>query len=152
MGAGTSGLFPSTKGAKPHQMSLTPDPISARHRGPTYAVDGDGSTGMEGGGIGSVRGSFSIKDRTLLLTPPHILKKCLHWRIGAISEGDLVRWIQDKLNDGRYRMVPSRLRPVLVKYVSELKATRAAGKGYNTVAFFTIVTQLEEELEAMKQR
>lgn len=149
MGGGTSGLFPSTKGAKPHQMSLTPNPISARRRGPSYAVDGVNGTGMGTGGIGG--GGIAIKDRTLLLTPPDVLKKCLHWRIGAIGEKDLMCWIQSKLNNGRYHMIPPQLRPVLADYVSKLKATRPAGKGYDTIAFLAIITQLEKELEAMKQ-
>lgn len=151
MGGGTSGLFPSTKGAKPHQMSLTPDSISAHHHGPTYTVDGINGTGMGTVGIGGGGGGIAIKDRILLLTPPDVLKKCLHWRIGAISEKDLVRWIQSKLNDGRYHMVPPQLRPVLVNYVSKLKSTRPSGKGYDTVAFLALITQLEEELEAMRQ-
>lgn len=150
MGGGTSGLFPSTKGAKPHQMSMTPNPISVRRRGPTYYSDD--RTNVGAGGIGGGGGSIARKNRIRLLTPSHVLKKCLHWRIGAIGEGDLIRWIQGKLADSRYHMVPSQLRSTLIKYVSELKATRPAGKGYDIVAFLSVVTRLEEKLEAMKKQ
>lgn len=146
MGGGRTGLFAGTKGADSQQISLIPNPISVRHRGPNYDVEQGLGVGAGGNG-----GGIAIKDRTLLLTPPDVLKKCLHWRIGAISDGDLVRWIQGKLNDGRYRMVPPQLRPALVDYVSKLKSTRIAGKGYDTLAFLAFVTKLEEELEAMKQ-
>lgn len=142
MGGGTSGLYPATKGAKPYQMSLMPDPIHVRHRGPAYAIETGDGTGGRGG-------SVAIKDRTLLLTPPDVLKECLHWRSGAISAGQLVRWIQNKLHDERYHMEPPKLRIVLKSFLPKLKATRPAGKGYDIQAFLAIIEQLEAELETM---
>ena len=150
MGGGTSGLFPSTKGAKPHQMSLMPEPVSARHRRPTYAMDRGEGIGVGVGGIGEDGGHIAIRNRTLLLTPSDVLRKCLHWRIRAISEGDLVRWIQGKLNNSRYRMVPPQLRFTLIEYVTKLKATKSIGKGYNAAKFCALIVQLEKELESMK--
>lgn len=150
MGGGTSGLFPTTKGAKPHQMSLTPDPVSVRYRRPTYAMDRGEGIGVGVGSAGEDGGRIAIKNRTLLLTPSDVLRKCLHWRISAISEGDLVRWIQGKLNNSRYHMVPPQLRFTLIEYVTKLRGTRSVGKGYDAAKFRTLIVQLEKELESMK--
>lgn len=148
MGAGTSGLYFATEGATPCQTSFwTPDDISVRHRGPTYVAElgnGEAMGSDIGGGVG-----LAIRDRTLLLTPPDVLKECLHWRIGAISAERLVRWIHSKLNDGRYRMEPPQLRTVLKSYLPKLKATKAVGEGYDLQAFFTVIEQLEALLETM---
>lgn len=150
MGGGTSGLFPATKGAKPHQMSLTPDPVSVYHRRPTYAIGRGGDVGAEIGGAAGESVRIAIRNRTLLLTPSDVLRKCLHWRIGAVSEGTLVCWMQGKLNNSRYHMVPLQLRFALIEYVSKLKAARSVGKGYDIATFHTLIVQLEKELESMK--
>lgn len=142
MGGGTSNLYPSAKGAKPYQISLIPNQIHIRHRGPVYAMN---STGSIAGGEGII----STKNRTRLLTPPDVLKECLHWRIGSISSGDLIRWIQNKLNDKRYLMRPPELRVVLKDYLPKLKSTKPAGKGYDIQAFLALVEQLEATLEVM---
>lgn len=148
MGTGTVGLYSATEGAKPYQISLwTPDDISVRRRGPTYATELGNGKGM--GGVGGSGAGLAIRERTLLLTPPDVLKECLHWRIGAISAERLVRWIHNKLNDGRYHMEPPQLRTVLKSYLPKLKATRTAGKGYDLQAFFAVVEQLEVLLETM---
>lgn len=147
MGSGTVGLYPSTNGANPHQMSMMPDHIHARHRGPTYATELGSGEGM--GSVGGNGTGIAIRNRILLLTPPDVLKECLHWRIGAISAERLVRWIHSKLNDGRYRMDPPQLRTVLKSYLPKLKATKAVGKGYDLQAFFTVIEQLEALLETM---
>lgn len=144
MGGGTSGLFPATNGAKPHQLSLTPEPISIRHRGPTYDIRDSGI----GAGVSDI--GVRKKDRVLLFTPHDVLKKCLHWRIGAISEGNLIRWIELKLANRQLKMIPLQLRSTLIGYVLKLKNTNNIGKGYDKEAFLALIIQLEKELENME--
>lgn len=146
MGGGRIALFPGTKGSDSQQITLFPDPISVHHRGPTYAIDGGDSEGVSVGGIG---GGIHTKDRILLLTPPDVLRMCLRWRIGAVTEKRLLSWLQGKLNDKRYRMEPVGLRQVLDGFIAELKATRILGKGYNRDAFLSVIEKWEKSLESL---
>lgn len=147
MGAGRTGLFPGTKGSDFQQITLFPDPISVHHRGPTYDMN-DGS-GESVGGIGSVGVGIRSQDRALLLIPLDVLKMCLRWRIGAITEGGLLSWIQRRLNDKRYRMKPTVLKRVLESYLIQLQETKSAGKGYDYNAFLAVVEKLEKKLKSL---
>lgn len=147
MGAGRTGLFPGTKGSDSQQITLFPAPISVHHRGPTYDMN-DGC-GESIGGAGSVDVGIRSEDRVLLLIPLDILKMCLRWRIGAITEGGLLSWIQKRLNDKRYRMKPTELRRILEIYLIRLQETKSAGKGYDHNAFLSVIEKLEKKLKAL---
>lgn len=142
MGGGRTGLFVGTKGADPQQLSIISEPIPARRRSSNCVIE-------QSTGIGGIELSVTKKSRILLLTPRDVLIKCMHWRIGAVSEGNLIRWIQDKLSNKRCRMMPSQLRLVLAEYVSKLEATLSVGKGYDTEMFIALIVQLEGTLETM---
>lgn len=145
MGGGRTGLFPGTKGSDFQQITLFPDPIPVYHRGPAYAINDVGGIG----GISSVGADIHPQDRILLLTPIDVLKMCLHWRIGAITEGGLLSWIRKRLNDKQYRMKPTELRRILEIYLIRLQETKSAGKGYDHNAFLSVIEKLEKKLKAL---
>jgi len=147
MGGGMSGLFPSTKGAEPQQMTLFPSPIPMRRCSTTHAIEEVESLSLHVSGAGINRGAHGKKD--FLLTPYEVLRKCLHWRIGAITSKDLVRWIQRRLDDNRYNMIPNQLRNILEDYLLKLKSAEMAEKNFNKDEFLICIEHLEEELESI---
>ena len=146
MGGGMSGLYPGTKGAEPQQMTLFASQIPMRRCNSTHEMRAVESSWFCTGsaGIGhSVRG----RDK-FLLTPYEVLRKCLHWRIGAITSKKLIKWIQSRLDNKQYHMVPNQLRNILEDYLVRLKST-IAGKTYNEIEFLTYIEHLERELESI---
>lgn len=146
MGGGRTALFPGTKGADPQQITLFPDTISVRHRGPTYVADcGDG------GGVtdSNISSGIYAKDRMLLPTPPDVLKMYLLWRIDAISGQRLLMWMQEKLNNKQYHMEPAELRRVLSGFVVELRTAKALGSICNRDELLPIIESWEKVLESL---
>lgn len=142
-----SGLFPGTKGAEPQQMTLFPSPIPMRHCRSTHAIEEVEGLSLHASGAGINRSAHGKKD--FLLTPYDVLRKCLHWRIGAIPSKELVRWIQHRLDDNRYKMIPDQLRNILENYLVKLKPAKMAEKNFNRDKFLVCIEHLEEELESI---
>ena len=139
MGGGRSGLFPGTRGASPHQQSLFPDPIEIRHRGATFIPAESISNGMSTSG----RHKSIVKLR--VLTEKEVLKRCMEYRLGAISEAQFVDWLQRVLANKRY-YIEFRLRAVLITGLARLKNTKETAQTYNQKLFLIELERLEIEI------
>ena len=147
MGGGMSGLFPGTKGAEPQQMTLFNSQISMRRCNTTHVMVEVESSRPHSDGVGIGR-SVQGRDK-FLLTPYEVLRKCLHWRIGAITSNELVIWIHNRLNNKQYHMSPNQLRNILENYLAKLKSTAIDKKRFDEVKFLAYIEYLEKELESV---
>lgn len=147
MGGGRSGLFPGTNGAEPQQMTLFNSQIPLRRCNTTHIVVEVEGSRLHSDGVGIGR-SVQGRDK-FLLTPYEVLRKCLHWRIGAITSNELVIWIRDRLNNKRYHMSPNQLCNILENYLAKLKSTAIDKKSFDEVKFLAYIECLEKELESI---
>lgn len=142
MGGGRSGLFPGTKGASPHQQSLFPDTIKVRRRGVTFVP----AEAVSGSGIASSDRCKST-EKLHLLTVKEVLKKCMEYRLGAISESQLIDWIQRVLANKRYYIEP-KLRTALMNGLARLKNAKETTRTYNQKTFLIELERLETEISS----
>ncbi len=141
MGGGRSGLFPSTKGAAPHQISLLDEPIRVYRRGATY-VSGEGGGG--GGMVGGTAGANAL----ILITSKDVLERCMYYRLGAVTEIQLVSWLQKVLRGQRYS-IERPLRKLIADGLLKLKATKTSEGGFDPDAFLGVLEDFERKLESL---
>lgn len=146
MGGGRVGVFPGTTGSDNYQESIWDQPVRVRRRGPTFVVNAENSAVSTGITTGNATGSRSKK--VILLTAIDVLKQCMLYRVGAITEIQFISWISYRLHNKRYHIEPS-LCICLEQGVMELKSTRVSPKEYNIKAFFQVLTRLESKLESL---
>ncbi len=144
MGGGRLGLFPGTKGADHQQLSLLNEPIRVHHRGPTYIPD-SGSVGTTGG---MATGHTPVQKALILIVPKIVLEQCMRYRLGVLSERQLVSWLEKILKGHRYSIAPG-LREVIADGLVALKATSGFGKIYNTDLFLAALMTFERRLETL---
>lgn len=146
MGGGRVGVFPGTTGSDDYQESIWGQPVRVRHKGPTFVINAGNSVVSTGITTGNATGSRSKK--VILLTAIDVLKQCMLYRAGAITEFQFISWISYRLHNKRYHIEPS-LRMCLEQGVMELRSTRISLKEYNIEAFFQVLTRLENKLESL---
>lgn len=146
MGGGRVGVFPGTTGSDNYQESIWDQPVRVRHRGPTFVVNAENSAVNTGITTGNATGSRTKK--VILLTAIDVLKQCMLYRAGAITEFQFISWISYRLQNKRYHIEPS-LRMCLEQGVMELKSTRTSPTEYNIEAFFQVLTHFENKLESL---
>jgi len=141
MGGGRSGLFPSARGADHHQISLLDEPIRVYRRGATY-VPGEGSG--EGGMVGGTAGEKTL----ILITSKDVLERCMYYRLEAITEIQLISWLQKVLRGRRYS-IERPLRNLIADGLLKLKATKTPGGDFDLDAFLDVLEDFERKLATL---
>lgn len=138
MGGGRSGLFPGTKGADHHQISLLDEPIRVYRRGVKY-VPGEGSG--DGGMVGGTTGAKAL----ILITSKDVLERCMYYRLGAITGIQLISWLQKVLRGQKYS-IGRCLRNLIADGLLKLKATKTLGGNFDLDAFLDALEDFERKL------
>lgn len=140
MGGGRSGLFPGTKGAAPYQLSLFSEPIKVRRRGVTFISN----EGIPGGEAVS-GGEHKAIGKLHFLTVKEILKKCMEYRLEAISESQFIDWLRRVLKSKQY-YIEANLRAILINALIRLEGTKTAKTTYNKKSFLIEIEELETKI------